>query len=831
MSQLPSIVENLPEHLKERTRCVGQGTSHGDFVLYWMASAMRIQENPALDVAQTIAAALGKPLLVYQGLSQRYKYASDRHHTFIMQGVCDLQSQCKVAGISYAFHLDTGNDCGAHLANLAADSAVTIVEEMPVDPQRRFLAAVKRSCDTPIYAVDTACVVPMQLVGRAHTRAFEFRSKTKRMFEERTSRDWPKLSVEAQPFDIQKSPFTPVELSVERIPDWVARCDIDHGVGPVVDTVGGSVAGYERWEQFKQNRLASYHRKRNNPLTDGASRMSAYLHYGMVSPMRIAREAAEIDNDGSAKFLDELLIWRELAYGFCFYRRDHDRISALPDWALASLREHQGDDRQQLFSWEQLARAKTGVELWDAAQLSLLRQGELHNNVRMTWGKAFLQWTRSPEEALQLMTDLNHRYALDGRDPCSYGGLLWCLGQFDRPFEPESDITGVVRGRSVADHASRINVAAYRRKTSAVRFRTPNNIAIVGAGISGAIAARSLHDHGFDVTMFDKSRGIGGRMATRRVQDKPAFDHGAQYFTCRDARFQRYVESWRQLGLVARWPCDDQRVIVLENGVEKSESNSVRRYVAVPRMKDVCRHLVENIPIEFSTRIMQIQPEKMGAQEQQQWNLHDQSGSQHRPFDKVIFAIPADQTVEILKNSQADAADTASLCHQLAAIKMDPCWALMITLESPLPVNWVGAFVHQSPIRWIARNNTKPRRPSDHEHLVIHACSDWTVAHWDDHPDSIMHELMLALKTSTGIDSIKAIHSAAHRWKYSIPAPGTQFPEERAHFSSDRSVIACGDWAGGARVEGAFLSGVSAAGIVLRSVQHMQAAAKQSMLF
>ena len=833
MSRLLPILENLPEHLKERVRCLGQGTlsGEGDFVLYWMASAMRIDENPALDVAMTVAADLGKPLLVYQALSQRYKYASDRHHIFILQGAADLQTQCKSAGISYAFHLETASDAGAHLANLAAKSVITIVEEMPVDPQRRFLAALKRSCIAPIYAVDTACVVPMQLVGRAHTRAFEFRSKTKKMFAQRTTRDWPQRSVDAQPFDQRKLPFTPVDFSQQPISDLVGRCDIDHTVGPVPDTLGGSLAGYDRWEQFKQNRLSAYHRKRNNPLTDGASRMSAYLHYGMVSPLRVAREAAEIDNDGGEKYLDELLIWRELAYGFCFYRPDHDRVSALPDWALASLREHQSDQRQQIFSWEELARAKTGVELWDAAQMSLLRQGELHNNVRMTWGKAFLHWTRSPEEALRLMVDLNHRYALDGRDPCSYGGLLWCLGQFDRPFEPESNVTGVVRGRSVAGHAARMDVAAYRRKVSDIRFQSPQNVAVVGAGISGTIAATTLTDHGINVTMFDKSRGLGGRMATRRVGDNPTFDHGAQYFTCRDARFQRYVQSWQQQGLVAPWPNKDQRIIVLENGIEKRESKSIGRYVAVPRMKDVCRHLAKNLPVDLATRITQIKPEKAAANGQQKWNLIDQSGKQIGPFDAVILAIPADQSLEILNNSQPEEADTVSLCRQLAAIKMDPCWALMLTLEAPLPVNWVGAFVHNSPIRWIARNGTKPQRPNSQEHIVVHACPAWTREHWDDDPDSIIDELLSALKTSTGIDSLKITHSAAHRWKYSIPDPGTEFPPERVLCSADGSVIACGDWAGGGRVEGAFLSGMSAAGVVLRSIQPVAPPSKQSMLF
>ncbi|MGD8258641.1 MAG: hypothetical protein PVG70_04695 [Desulfobacterales bacterium] len=126
--------------------------------------------------------------------------------------------------------------------------------------------------------------------------------------------------------------------------------------------------------------------------------------------------------------------------------------------------DHLDDPREALYSWERLFRARTGDVLWDSAQISLLVHGELHNNVRMTWGKAFLNWTHKPQEALYLMIDLNHRLALDGNDANSYGGLLWCLGLFDRPFKPERPVIGRIRPRSTIDHAKRLNMAAYIHK-------------------------------------------------------------------------------------------------------------------------------------------------------------------------------------------------------------------------------------------------------------------------------------------------------------------------------------------------------------------------------
>ena len=177
------------------------------------------------------------------------------------------------------------------------------------------------------------------------------------------------------------------------LPSLVAECEIDHSIGPVPHTRGGSAAGYARWDAFQAAGLAEYAKRRNDPLVDGTSRLSPYLHYGMVSPLRIAREAAAIGTDGGEKYLDELLIWRELAYAFCFHTKNYENLAALPQWARETLAAHESDPRPAILSWETLARGKTGDRLWDAAQQSLLMHGELHNNVRMTWGKALANWT------------------------------------------------------------------------------------------------------------------------------------------------------------------------------------------------------------------------------------------------------------------------------------------------------------------------------------------------------------------------------------------------------------------------------------------------------
>ncbi len=599
------LLFELPLHLRERTRILhtGQTDSQGDCVVYWMRTALRARENPALDVACQIAQQLDLPLLVYQGLSADYEFASDRHHRFILEGACDVQRQFNDLPIAYAFYLETRDQRRKVLLELASDAACIVTEDMPTQPCPRFTNALAQQADVRIIGVETACVVPPQLVGQPYLRAFEFRDATKQLYAERVSKSWPSIDRFPSPLPLDNLPFTPVDLQAESLSDLIASCPIDHGVGPIPDTEGGSTAGYRRWEEFKEQRLASYAKQRNDAAGDGVSRLSAYLHYGMVSPFRIAREANDAANKGAVKYLDELLIWRELAYTYCHFISKHESYEELPSWARATLDKHREDPRPALLPYERLMRAQTGDRLWDAGQVSLLRQGELHNNIRMTWGKAILNWTDDPKEALRWIIDLNHRFALDGCDPASYGGILWCLGQFDRPFSPEQPVLGRVRSRSTTSHAKRLDLERYEMKVATPRYSETPRVAVVGAGLSGAVVARQLADHGCQVSIFEKSRGVGGRMATRRIEEL-RFDHGAQYFTARDPEFIRHVQMWKEAGIVAPW---QGLIKVLSPSKPTRDAETSERFVACPAMNSLCKHLIGDLSIKTGTRIQQLE--------------------------------------------------------------------------------------------------------------------------------------------------------------------------------------------------------------------------------
>ncbi|MFG0288628.1 MAG: FAD-dependent oxidoreductase [Rhodopirellula sp. JB044] len=871
----------LPTPLSERCHwCVSPDrATHppGEFVLYWMHNALRAHDNPALDVASHLARQNGLPLLVYHGLSEKYPYASDRHHAFIMQGARDVQREMAEAGYTYVFHLERAGHRGAHLRDLTRRAAVVVTETMPVAPLVQWTERLQCITTTPLVSVDTTCLVPLSVVAglaaekageptdpgaaiellhqppqnpsqnedesdfasRAHElaapwvdRAFRYRELTQSSYDDRVTAPYPSnLSAESsdEPPPIDSLPeserlpqayvgplgLEPLDLQDACLAELIGQCKIDHSIAPIPDSPGGSRAGYARWDAFRENGLSAYDQTRNDSADPLAgSRLSAYLHYGMVSPFRIAREAAELcgmipsptsdcKNAGAKKFLDEFLIWREMSFHFCELHADKlDTLESCPEWAQTSLREHAGDERESTYSWEELARGKTHEALWNAAQRSLLRHGELHNNVRMTWGKAFLPMTRCPEQALCCAIDLNHRYALDGRSLASYGGILWCFGQFDRPFKPASPVFGLVRSRSVEEHAQRLDLDRFTERTDRPIAATLPRVAVIGAGLGGLMAARTMADHGLDVHVFEKSRGVGGRMATRRGDGIPSFDHGAQYFTVRDDRFARHVRSWIANGVVAPWM---GRIVELRPGGEVvAEKRSQVRYVGTPAMNSIAKHLAADLDITLGCRIESLR------RHDDTWELIQDDQTSLGRFDIVVTNGPPAQSASLLQG-HTDLAETA------ASVPMVPCWSVMLHCEGLADLEFDGAFINEGPLRWIARNDAKPGRENPSSSAasswVLHASDEWSTKHLEIDRDDAQQQLIHAFEEILGRKITAVHHVATHRWRY---ANTRKALDERCLWDPTTMLGACGDWCGGPRVEGAFLSGSAMAGAVLR---------------
>ncbi|HEY3253134.1 MAG TPA: hypothetical protein VGJ91_04265 [Polyangiaceae bacterium] len=166
----------------------------------------------------------------------------------------------------------------------------------------------------------------------------------------------------------------------------------------------------------------------------------------------------------SEAFLDQLITWRELGFNQCTHERDYQSFASLPNWAQKTLTEHKNDARPQLYTRAQLEAAQSHDPIWNAAQRELVQEGRIHNYLRMLWGKKILEWSQAPEQALATAIYLNDRYALDGRDPNSYSGILWCFGRYDRAWGPVRPIFGTVRYMSSANTAKKLRLTKYLAK-------------------------------------------------------------------------------------------------------------------------------------------------------------------------------------------------------------------------------------------------------------------------------------------------------------------------------------------------------------------------------
>jgi deoxyribodipyrimidine photo-lyase len=245
-----------------------------------------------------------------------------------------------------------------------------------------------------------------------------------------------------------------------------AGLSVDRSVGEVSWLDPGERAGRRALRDFLENRLVSYNELRNNPTRNAQSNLSPYFHFGQLAPQRAALDAGLFDGNipSLESFLDELVVRRELSDNFCQYNPDYDSFPGFPAWARETLERHRDDRRAYLYTTEHFENAATHDPLWNAAQREMLLTGRMHGYLRMYWAKKILEWSASPEQALETAIRLNDRYELDGRDPNGYAGIAWSIGGVhDRPW-PERPVYGKIRSMTSAGCGRKFDVEAYIRR-------------------------------------------------------------------------------------------------------------------------------------------------------------------------------------------------------------------------------------------------------------------------------------------------------------------------------------------------------------------------------
>jgi deoxyribodipyrimidine photo-lyase len=450
--------------LSERVTALSEGEENprARYVLYWMQMFKRVRDNDSLNFAINAANDRNLPLVVYEGLKYYYPWANDRIHTFILEGVSENRKSFERLDIRYVFYLQRNrSDPEDIVAKLARDAALLVTDDYPCfiipEHNRRIAERLK----IPVYAVDSNGMIPLGCYDREEYAAFTIRPRIHKLLPKHLARNpIPRLKRKATQLELD-CPET--DVNSENIARLVAECDIDHSVTPSHQYKGGTAAARKRLQHFVSAILPRYDELRNEPSVDGTSRLSPYLHFGFISIKEIAAAVNKANARKEAKtaFLEEAIVRRELSFNFTKFNASYDSLKSVPSWAQQTMREHSEDPRPDLLAAEKIESAETPDELWNAAQRELLVTGEMHNYVRMLWGKRVIEWQPSYETAFALLEHLNNKYALDGRDPNSYAGILWCFGKHDRAWGPERPIFGKLRYMTSRSMAKKFDAKKY----------------------------------------------------------------------------------------------------------------------------------------------------------------------------------------------------------------------------------------------------------------------------------------------------------------------------------------------------------------------------------
>jgi deoxyribodipyrimidine photo-lyase len=409
---------------------------NGDYILYWMQSSHRTEENPALRYAIERADKVHLPLVVYSGIWQSYPEANFRHFRFMLEGLAEVAHSLESLGITFVLRIEPPDNGVLALTN---NAATVIVDRGYLRQQQVWYRYVAERCPCPLVQVEGNVAVPVEVASQKEEySAATFRRKVTYhvdRFLHMVETDCPEHS--SLNLDLPT-------LAGETTEEILSQLLVDRSVPASGIYRGGTTEANRRYGEFLDKRLDGYADNRNDPGGEGGSDMSPYLHFGQVSPVTLAVLAQGHGGGGTPAFLEQLIVRRELAVNFVRYNDQYDSFASLPAWAQKTLDLHQSDPREYVYSLDELERSHTHDPFWNAAQQEMVKTGKMQGYMRMYWGKKVLEWSRTPEEAYSTALYLNNKYEIDGRDPNGYAGVAWCFGKHDRPWG-ERPVFGMVR--------------------------------------------------------------------------------------------------------------------------------------------------------------------------------------------------------------------------------------------------------------------------------------------------------------------------------------------------------------------------------------------------
>ena len=448
------MMHNINE---KRIRLQQSGSDIKGPVVYWMSRDQRMYDNWALLYAQNLALDIKEPLIVVFCLLPGFLNAAIRQYGFLLKGLELLEKE--FADYNIPFFLLKGEP-GTEIPEFIKDKKVgkLVVDFDPLKIKRLWKKEVAEKINIPFYEVDAHNIVPSLYVsGKEEYGAYTIRPKIYKVLPEFLV-DFPEVikmkkyqSVGTGKINwrqIEKS-FT-IDRSIKEV-DWIKP---------------GFKNAVEQLNYFLENKFDNYAFDRNDPVKDGQSNLSPYLHFGQISAQRIALEVIRINGnmESEKSFLEELIVRRELSDNFCYFNKNYDSFNGFKDWAKDSLMKHKKDKREYAYTLEQFEKAETHEDLWNAAQMEMVQTGKMHGYMRMYWAKKILEWSDSPEQAMKISIYLNDKYELDGRDPNGYTGCAWSIGGIHDRAWNERDIFGKIRYMNKNGAKRKFNISEYIRK-------------------------------------------------------------------------------------------------------------------------------------------------------------------------------------------------------------------------------------------------------------------------------------------------------------------------------------------------------------------------------
>lgn len=410
----------------------------GKYVLYWMQAAQRAGFNPALEFALERANDAGLPLQVVFGVTG-FPEANARHYAFMLQGLKDISARLERRGVGFCVRYGAVDPV---VTGLAKDAALVVCDRGYLRVQRDWRRTLAANIDCELVQIEGEVVVPVKVASDKH----EYAARTIRPKLHRVWEDYI-VGLTEQPVQV-KADSLKGDVPLDDLEAVARKLDLDTDVRPVKRFRGGETAAREVLEDFLDDGLSRYADQRQKPEAGAASFMSPYLHFGQISPVEIALAVRGAKTSGAsenkAKYLEELIVRRELAINHVLHEPDYDKYACLPDWAHKALDKASDDERPHHYTRSDFEAAETHDRYWNAAMIEMKATGYMHNQMRMYWGKKVLEWSVSPKAAFDTLLYLNNKYFLDGRDPNSFTNVGWIFGLHDRPWGPQP-VFGTVR--------------------------------------------------------------------------------------------------------------------------------------------------------------------------------------------------------------------------------------------------------------------------------------------------------------------------------------------------------------------------------------------------